>query len=312
MPDLRLAPILYPPADPAVTGRPPVYFHPDLRPKPRPLCAARPARPAPLTLARVPVFFRWDLRPTPRPALRRVASAGGPIALAARPPVKVVFLPEELKKLGRRLGAVPVLPAAPGATAVAVRPALRRKPLPVPAAFNPAERAVCGDPAIRGVPVPTVTGRLRGCGIVNPVRVSEIDGLRLTAPATINCATAKSLKRWIRSGVKPVVGRYGGGPVGLRVIASYSCRTRNSRPGAKLSEHARGNAVDVAAIILADGRSISVREKWGRGREGRILARLHRAACGPFGTVLGPRSDRYHRDHFHLDVARYPSGPYCR
>ncbi len=307
--DLRLAPILYPPA-PAPTAPPPVRFHPDLRPRPRPARAAfLPVRPVPLALARVPVFFRWDLRPAPRPVLRPGGGGVGSIALAAPAPVKVVFLPEELKKVATRSAA-----AAPplAAMTLAARPALRPGPLPAPAAFDPAERAVCGDPAIRGVPVPPLTGRLRGCGIARPVKVTRIDGLRLTAPATVNCATARALKRWIRGGVKPAVGRMGGGPVALRVIASYSCRTRNSRPGAKLSEHAKGNAVDVAAIILADGRAISVREDWGRGRKGRLLARLHRAACGPFGTVLGPRSDRYHRDHFHLDVARYRSGPYCR
>jgi len=37
-----------------------------------------------------------------------------------------------------------------------------------------------------------------------------------------------------------------------------------------------------------------------------------RAACGPFGTVLGPESNRFHRDHFHFDTARYRSGSYCR
>ena len=32
----------------------------------------------------------------------------------------------------------------------------------------------------------------------------------------------------------------------------------------------------------------------------------------PFGTVLGPNSDRFHRDHFHFDMASYSSGAYCR
>jgi len=39
---------------------------------------------------------------------------------------------------------------------------------------------------------------------------------------------------------------------------------------------------------------------------------MHRAACGPFGTVLGPNADRFHQDHFHFDTARHRSGPYCR
>jgi hypothetical protein len=39
---------------------------------------------------------------------------------------------------------------------------------------------------------------------------------------------------------------------------------------------------------------------------------MHKAACGPFGTVLGPNSNRFHQDHFHFDTARYRSGSYCR
>jgi len=42
------------------------------------------------------------------------------------------------------------------------------------------------------------------------------------------------------------------------------------------------------------------------------LKAMHRAACGIFGTTLGPGSDRYHENHFHYDTARHRSGPYCR
>ena len=42
------------------------------------------------------------------------------------------------------------------------------------------------------------------------------------------------------------------------------------------------------------------------------MRKMHRTACGPFGTVLGPDSDRFHRDHFHFDTAKYRSGPFCR
>jgi hypothetical protein len=38
---------------------------------------------------------------------------------------------------------------------------------------------------------------------------------------------------------------------------------------------------------------------------------MRKAACGPFNTVLGPGSDPFHGDHFHLDTAR-GRGPYCR
>ena len=37
--------------------------------------------------------------------------------------------------------------------------------------------------------------------------------------------------------------------------------------------------------------------------EGTFLRRLHKGACGIFGTVLGPEANEAHRDHFHLDLA---------
>jgi len=116
----------------------------------------------------------------------------------------------------------------------------------------------------------------------------------------------------VRDAALPIVGRRGGGLRGLTVAAHYVCRTRNHKPGARLSEHSYGNAIDISEFRLADGGKLTVRDDWGGGARGRIMKKLHGAACGPFGTVLGPRSDRYHATHFHLDTAAYRSGPYCR
>ncbi len=95
-------------------------------------------------------------------------------------------------------------------------------------------------------------------------------------------------------------------------MASYSCRPRNGVAGNKMSEHGRGRAIDIGGFTLRDGSEITVLDDWGTRREGPLLHALHEAACGIFGTVLGPRSDRFHANHFHLDTASYRSGPYCR
>lgn len=100
-----------------------------------------------------------------------------------------------------------------------------------------------------------------------------------------------------------------GGLSSMRVAASYACRARNKRPGAKLSEHAKGNAIDISAFVMRDGRTVTLISHWSGGRNGRMLREMWKSACGPFGTVLGPNSDRY---HFHFDVARYRNGPFCR
>ena len=172
--------------------------------------------------------------------------------------------------------------------------------------------SICGVKSIRGVKAAPIPGKLKGCGVKKPVRVSSVDGVALSRPAVMNCETAKALNSWVKNGVKPSVGRLGGGLKSINVIADYSCRTRNNQPGAKISEHGRGKAVDVAGVTLKNGKTISVLKGWGKPADGKVLRRMHKAACGPFGTVLGPNSDRYHKDHFHLDTASYRSGSYCR
>ncbi len=144
------------------------------------------------------------------------------------------------------------------------------------------------------------------------MRVSSVAGLRLSQPAIMDCRTATALNAWAERGVKPAIGRLGGGPVGLKVAAHYSCRTRNNQSGAKVSEHGKGRAIDISAIELRNGQSLTVLHGWRNRQHGKRLRAMHQAACGPFGTVLGPNSDRFHQDHFHFDTARYRSGAYCR
>jgi hypothetical protein len=79
----------------------------------------------------------------------------------------------------------------------------------------------------------------------------------------------------------------------------------NGQWGATLSEHGHANAVDIAAFTMADGHRISVKSGWlGDEREQRFLRVVHDGACAEFTTVLGPDYDEFHRDHFHLDLAR--------
>ena len=176
--------------------------------------------------------------------------------------------------------------------------------------------AACGggsDTISRGGLVAQKIGNVPGpgaCGVLDAYSVTQAAGVTLSQPATIRQETAVRLDSWLRNHAIPIIGNRGGGLVEIKVAAHYACRTRNSRRGARLSEHAKGNAIDISAFILADGSRISV-DEW-RGRNGRVLKRLHSSACGPFGTVLGPDSDRFHQDHFHFDIAYHRGGAYCR
>lgn len=165
--------------------------------------------------------------------------------------------------------------------------------------------SVCGDPAIKGEKLSPIKGKVKGCGLDAPVKVTSIDGIRLNQPATISCETASAFKDWINGALRPAMGNRE--VVEIRIAASYICRTRNNKKGAKISEHGRGKALDVAGFVFADGKQWSV-----AGDYNKQIRKAHKGACGIFGTTLGPGSDGYHEDHLHFDIARYNSGPYCR
>lgn len=261
-----------------------------------------------------------EIRPVPRPGgqvviLPAEGSTAAPKGAAVPRSVRPVKRPAPAEPPARSMSAAP---RAGGAVRQSERPAFRPADL-ILAMGDSLRRAtgggLCGRRSIRGTRIGTVRGE-GGCGIRNAVRVSQVGGVDLNQPSQIDCGTARALDDWVRTGLSPTLGRTGGGAVALRTGPGYACRGRNNQPGAKLSEHARGRAIDITAIELADGTDISVLDDWdaeGNGSaKGRILRTLHRAACGPFGTVLGPDADAYHRDHFHFDTADYRSGPYCQ
>ncbi|MDU9002343.1 extensin-like domain-containing protein [Sedimentitalea todarodis] len=171
--------------------------------------------------------------------------------------------------------------------------------------------AVCGDLKIQGENVGYVPGRIKACGIKDAVRVNTVAGVRLNPPALMNCRTATALRQWTELGLKPAF-RQRGPVVEVKVAAHYACRTRNNKRGARISEHGKGNAIDLSAFTMMDGEVITVLKGWGQGTTRKPLRKAYKRACGVFGTTLGPGSDGYHRDHFHFDTASYRSGPYCR
>ncbi|WP_421725741.1 extensin family protein [Bauldia sp.] len=143
------------------------------------------------------------------------------------------------------------------------------------------------------------------CGIAEPTRVSALGagGIKLSRPSVLNCQVAEALAGLIAGPGNLAARQHLGGRItGIRVAAAYHCRTRNGQPGAKLSEHSFGNAVDISAFQVDGVGWVEV----GRGplRERRFLSAVRKAACGPFTTVLGPGSDRFHDSHFHFDLAK--------
>ncbi|TVR10139.1 MAG: extensin [Salinarimonadaceae bacterium] len=150
------------------------------------------------------------------------------------------------------------------------------------------------------------------CGMEQPFRVTALAGgeVELSRTATLACPIIASTEDWLRDIVQPASQLYFGARVVEIRSGDYSCRTRNNQRGARLSEHAFGNAVDVMAFRLSDGRLVTVQGGWnGEAVEREFLREVFVGACRYFTTVLGPGSDRFHYDHFHIDLARHdPAG----
>jgi len=101
---------------------------------------------------------------------------------------------------------------------------------------------------------------------------------------------------------------FGARVVEIKQISAYSCRGMNGNSHAHISEHAFGNALDIAAFTLADGRQITVKDGWhGMPQEQGFLRDIEAAACQQFSTVLAPGSNVYHYDHIHVDLMRRAS-----
>lgn len=245
-------------------------------------------------------------RPMPRPMIDQVYKAVFPVP---RPQLRPVLDPPIAAQVPRPKqrpnGASTLSPAlvALNLPHPKPRPAGLGQQKSKPSAS--AKGSVCGNPSIRGQEIAPVRSQVKGCGIKGAVRVTAVDGVSLNPAATLNCDTATALDKWIKTVVQPSFGA--GQVVRLQVAASYSCRGRNNVKGARISEHGRGNAIDIAAFILADGSSLTVERNYNK-----TLRKVHKGACGIFGTTLGPGSDGYHENHIHLDVARHRSGSYCR
>lgn len=170
---------------------------------------------------------------------------------------------------------------------------------------KPGTRGVlCGDSALKGVVLAPIVSRVKGCGQEAPVAVEQVLGVRLNPPATLDCTTAEALKTWVKKGLQPAFAP--AKVIELRIFGSYVCRGRNNQRGARISEHGRAKAVDIGGFVLDSGRLLTVLEDYSRP-----IRKAQSAACGIFGTTLGPGSDGYHENHLHFDTAAYRNGPYC-
>ena len=139
--------------------------------------------------------------------------------------------------------------------------------------------------------------------------VTAFGPVAMKPAATLACPIVSVLDHWLAESVQPAAMRwFGARVVEIKQISAYSCRGMNGNSRAQISEHAFGNALDIAGFTLADGRHISVKDGWrGMPEEQGFLRDVQAAACQQFTTVLAPGSNVYHYDHFHVDLMRRAS-----
>ena len=169
------------------------------------------------------------------------------------------------------------------------------------------------DQRIRAIaaiePMPRLIGP-ESCGGEDMVRLDAVTrsgGVRIDLkPAPVlRCTFAESVAAWLRDEVAPRVEKLGAALRAVETYDSYECRGRNRVPGAKLSEHGKGNAVDLRAFILADGRVVALTDV---SVAKDFRDELRESACHRFTTVLGPGSDSAHESHIHVDLIERRGG----
>ena len=168
------------------------------------------------------------------------------------------------------------------------------------------------DARLAGLAVAELMPRLIGpetCGVADMVELEAVlmpgnSRITVNPPALLNCGMAETVARWLHNEAAPRVAKLGSALTAIENYDSYECRTRNRIPGAKISEHAHGDALDVRAFHLTDGRRLELTDV----RVDKSLREgLRESACHSFTTVLGP-GDPNHNSHIHLDVIQRTRG----
>ncbi|RWE17050.1 MAG: extensin family protein [Mesorhizobium sp.] len=245
--------------------------------------------------------------PTLRPDVAE--PAGKPPAVAPTPPEK----PPELEP--EPPATAPKPPEKPAqANQEKVLPDPRSAELP--ADKMPAEEVACRDRLkTLGVEFEEHTAEhdaVIGCSIPYPIVLKTLGkSIGIGSGTELNCRMAEAVARFAADVVRPAVREeFGADLKSINQASAFVCRPRHG--GGKLSEHAFGNALDIASFTLSDGKKIEVGPAPPE-KDGKFLNMIRKAACGPFKTVLGPGSDADHALHFHLDLEpRRHGGTFCQ
>jgi hypothetical protein len=244
--------------------------------------------------------------PYPETAARQPVDRGnpsGPVSLATpgvRPVEDGIDLPPESK---------------PGADRASSYPSDDGYGQPYPGSQSQSSSRLYGGERSSAYPATPAPGSPQQDSLprLGPARgtiTSAVGPVAVKPAATLACPIVSALDRWFADAVQPAAMRwFGARVVEIKQISAYSCRGMNGNPHAHISEHAFGNALDIAGFTLADGRYVSVQHGWkGLPEEQGFLRDVEGTACQRFTTVLAPGANVYHYNHIHVDLMRRASG----
>lgn len=244
----------------------------DANPAPAPVGASKPS-PALLPTAAAPLASTTTETEAPTPRVRR------PGAYANMDPEDdlVVGPPEPYEECEAELATAGVK--------------FQKASLPVHSA--PKSKIVCG--------APQVVSYVRGPG-----------NIAYNATPMVTCAMALALASWERILQKEAMDIFGSPVARIDQLGTYSCREIAAYPG-WISEHSYANAIDIGRFVLKNGKSIEVLRDFDIGDPppskpaASFLRNVTRRANDEdvFSHVLTPFFNATHKNHFHLDLARY-------
>jgi hypothetical protein len=183
-----------------------------------------------------------------------------------------------------------------------------------PAPASPGTRPAYNAPVYQAPPQQQQQQQQRALPPLGPMRGPQSRAAIMPAavmpPATLACPLVSALERWVTDGVQPAAMHwFRAQVVEIKQISAYSCRSMVGAGTSNISEHAFGNALDIAAFTFADGRKVTVRDGWhGTPEEQGFLRDVHLFACETFSTVLAPGYNAAHYDHIHVDLMRREAG----
>jgi hypothetical protein len=167
--------------------------------------------------------------------------------------------------------------------------------------YRPAKLAVHTEHKTLVCGAPQVVTYLRGPGKI-----------AYEPPPLLTCSMALALASFERI-VQQEAEREFRSPVAkVLQLGTYSCREIAAYPG-WVSEHSYANAIDLSRFTLKNGKTVEVYRDFDVGEEppakraGAFLRLVSQRAFDEevFSHVLTPFFNAQHKNHFHLDLARY-------